>query len=139
MIVEKIYAKGHKNIRSRHKTTLEITKEHNLTPKGDCIIAVSADKGLLDLSERFKNRLKDENSILEILIKSNGIEEKIIARGHPELTLSHPTDMVVRKSNFICGRTLAINSDKAAIDLDRRLVDRLRNGEDVVIELKLIE
>ncbi len=139
MMIEKIHAKGHKNIRSGHKTTLEITKEHNLTPKGDCIIAVSADKGLLDLSDRFKDKLREENSILEILIKSNGIEEKIIARGHPELTLSHPTDMVIRKSNFICSRTLAINSDKAAIDLDRILVEGLRNGRDAVIELKIME
>lgn len=138
MMIEKIHAKGHKNIRSGHKTTLEITKEHNLTPKGDCIIAVSADKGLLDLPERFKDKLRDENSILEIIIKSNGIEEKITAGGHPDLELSHPTDMVVRKSNFICSRTLAINSDKAAIDLGRRLIEELRNGRGAVIELRLL-
>lgn len=139
MIIEKIHARGHRAIRSMHKTTLEITKEDHLTPRGDCIIAVSADKGLLDISNTFKNKLKDENSTLEIVIKSSGIEEKIIARGHPNLILSHPTDMVVRKSNFICSRTLAINSDKSAMDLNRRLVDKLRNSEDVVIELKLIE
>lgn len=139
MILEKIHAKGHKNIRSRHRTTLEITKEDHLTPRGDCIIAVSADKGLLDLSNTFKNKLKNENSTLEIIVKSHGIEEKITAKGHPDLILSHPTDMVVRKSNFICGRTLAINSDKVAIDLDRRLIDRLRRDGNVTIELRLIE
>lgn len=138
MIIEKIHATGHNNIRAMHRTTLEITKENHLTLKGDCIVAVSADKGLLDLPERFKDKLRDKNTILEIIIKSNGIEEKITAGGHSELTLSHPTDMVVRKSNFICNRTLAINSDKAARDLNRGLVDKLKKGEDIIIELKII-
>ncbi len=137
-MIEKIHATGHNNIRAMHRTTLEITKENHLTPKGDCIVAVSADKGLQNLPDTFKNKLRNENSRLEIIIKSNGIEEKITAGGHPELTLSHPTDMVVRKSNFICNRTLAINSDKAARDLDRGLVDKLKTGGNVIIELKLI-
>ncbi len=138
MITEKIHAKGHKNIRSKHKTTLEITRENHLTPRGDCIIAISADKSLLDLSDEFKNKLKRENSKMEIIIKSDEIEEKINARGHPDLTFTHPTDMVIRKSNFICNRTLAINSDKASRDLNRGLVDKLKKGEDIIIELKII-
>ena len=45
--------------------------------------------------------------------------------------MSHPTDMVVRKSGYICGRTLAINADKAACDLSRALVEKLKNPEPV--------
>jgi hypothetical protein len=33
----------------------------------------------------------------------------------------------VRKSDYICGRTLAIRADKAAKDLSRKLVEELRN------------
>ncbi|MFX0070300.1 MAG: DUF371 domain-containing protein, partial [Candidatus Hermodarchaeota archaeon] len=34
--------------------TLEITKDAHLTDRGDCIVAVKADKACLDLSKEFK-------------------------------------------------------------------------------------
>jgi hypothetical protein len=49
--------------------------------------------------------------------------------GDPELRLASPTEMVIRKSDYICGRTLAIRSEAAAIDLPRALVTLLRNRE----------
>ena len=136
---EIIRAIGHENVTSRHRTTLEFTKETHLTPRGDCIIAVGADKGLQEFSEEFKNLLKDDDAILEITIECGGISETIRARGHSHLTLTHPTDMVVRKSDFVCGRTLAVRADKASIDLDRELVEKLRLGGEAVIELKILK
>jgi uncharacterized protein len=41
--------------------------------------------------------------------------------------------MVVRKSGFISGRTLMIGADKAAADLDRRFVEKLKNSENITI------
>jgi hypothetical protein len=41
--------------------------------------------------------------------------------------LTDPADLVVRKSDYVCGRTLAILADKAAKDLSRKLVEKLRN------------
>jgi hypothetical protein len=35
--------------------------------------------------------------------------------------------MVVRKSSYIDDRTLAVNADKAAADLPRKLVEKLQN------------
>jgi hypothetical protein len=35
--------------------------------------------------------------------------------------------MVVRKSSYVDDRTLAISADKAAADLSRELVEKLRN------------
>jgi len=43
------------------------------------------------------------------------------------LILTHPTDMVIRKSDYICNRTLAIRADKSANDLPRELVEKLKN------------
>jgi hypothetical protein len=137
MLVEKIKAKCNVNITAKHGTTLEITKEEHLTLKGDCIIAVSADRALPELSEKFKKALRNPSAKIEIVIHCSNLTEKVIACGHPDLTLKHPTDMVVRKSTFICDRTLAVKADKASIDLDRALVDRLRKGEDIEIELKI--
>ncbi|MCG2782813.1 MAG: DUF371 domain-containing protein [Candidatus Altiarchaeales archaeon] len=136
---ETIRARGHENVTARHKTTLEFTKEEHLTPRGDCIIAVSADRGLQEFSEEFKNLLKDDDAVLEITIECGGISEILKAKGHHNLTLTHPTDMVVRKSDFICDRTLAIGADKASIDLDRELVEKLKRGSEVIIKLKAIK
>lgn len=135
---EIITAQGHENVTSMHRTTLEFTKEKHLTPRGDCIIAIGADRGLQELSDESKNLLKDDGAVLEIIIECDGISETVRARGHPKLTLSHPTDMVVRRSDFICNRTLAIGADKAAADLGRGLIEKLKRGGEVVIGLKVI-
>jgi len=139
MSKETIRARGHENVTAMHKTTLEFTKETHLTPGGDCIIAIGADRGLQEFPEEFKNSLKDDDAVLEITIKCGGISEIVKARGHPNLTLTHPTDMVVRKSDFICNRTLAIGADKASIDLDRGLVEGLKDGKRAIIKLKITE
>ncbi|MBU4202226.1 MAG: DUF371 domain-containing protein [Candidatus Altiarchaeota archaeon] len=83
--------------------------------------------------------MKDDDAVLEITIECGGISEILKAKGHHNLTLTHPTDMVVRKSDFICDRTLAIGADKASIDLDRELVEKLKRGSEVIIKLKAIK
>jgi len=113
-ITEIVDAYGHENIRATHKTTFEITKESTLTRRGDCVIAVGATKGAKDLSSEFKEAMKREDVQITITIEANEIREVVKARGSPQLLFTHPTDMVVRKSNYICGRTIAIEANKAA-------------------------
>jgi len=125
--VEIIHAKGHENILSTNKTTFEITKENHLTKRGDCIIAVSADKAAADLSREFKETVRKENARLTIVIEVDGEKEVVNAFGSPHLSFMHLTDLVVRKSNFICSRTLAIRADKAAKDFTRIFVKKLQN------------
>ncbi len=132
VIREIILGCGHENIRATHKATLEFTKAKHLTKKGDCIIAVAADKGLADLSREFKENLRVPNAKLTILIEAGGIAEQIQAYSSPQLILSHPTDAVIRKSNYQCARTLAIHADKAAADLSRELVKNLINPKEKV-------
>lgn len=127
---EKIIAHGHKNVRSAHKNTIEITKHRELGLNGDCIVAVGADKACADLDEGFKEKLKKDNTILKITIRAGEIEETILARGNKSLLLTHTEDMVIRRSDHVCPRTLAISADKAACDLDRRLVERLMDPEE---------
>jgi hypothetical protein len=126
-LTEVILAYGHGNIQATHKTTLEITKEPQLSKRGDCIIAVSADKALTDLNAEFKDYLRRRNSKITMLIETEGLTELVNAFGSPQLPLTHFTDIVVRKSSYICNRTLAINADKAAFDLSRELVEKLKN------------
>jgi hypothetical protein len=102
--METIISWGHENVLSLHETTIEVTMEPDLTKKGDCIIGVSADACLLDLSDDFKESARDENTKIMVSFSAGGVRETVIGRGHPDLTFSHKTDMVIRKSDFICGR-----------------------------------
>jgi hypothetical protein len=131
-IKDVVIAKGHENVLATHRTTLEITKDHDLSKRGTCIIAVSADKALRDLSLEFKRSLRDENAKLTILITAGETTETISACGNPQLVLTHPTDMVIRKSSYICDRTLAVQADKTACDLSRELVGKLKNSKQKV-------
>ena len=48
------------------------------------------------------------------------------------LDLTHPTDMVARKSSFISDRTFMLNADNAAIDIPQRMVKILQNHEQII-------
>jgi len=132
-----ITAKGHKNVSSTHKATLEVTKEDFLTPQADCIIAVSADKGLVDLDEGLKKHLKSGGKIL-VEISCDGIKEGVVGYGDPRLTFKSRDSIVVRKSAFVCGRTLCIRADKSALDLDRELIRKIRSGAEVRIRMRVV-
>jgi hypothetical protein len=138
-VVEVIHARGHENILSTNKTTFEITKDTDLTKRGDCIIAVNANKAATDLSQEFKNTLRNENARLTITIEADSEKEIVKASGNPQPTLTHPTDLVVRKSDYICDRTLAIHADKAAKDFSRTLVKKLQNLEQTIIITLTVE
>ena len=127
-VIEKINAYGHGNVRSTHETTFEITKEKTLTKRGYCIIAVGATKGAKDLDAKFREAVKREGTKITIIVEAGGVKEIVKARGTPRLLLTHPTDLVVRKSDHVCGRTVAIGADKAASDLSRELVEKLKNS-----------
>jgi hypothetical protein len=137
-ITEIIFAYGHENIQATHESTFEITKDARLSEKGDCIIAVSADKSMADLSPEFKEKLRREDTRIVILIETEEEAEAVNAFGSQRLTLTHPRDIVVRKSDYVCSRTLAIQADKAACDLSRKLIKKLRNPKQrVKITLKI--
>jgi len=128
-VIEKIIARGHKNIRATHKTTFEITREKEISTRADCIIAVDASAAATNLTEEFKKHAKKIDTIIQVIIEVDGLIEQITGKGSPLLTFSHPTDLVGRKSAFISDRTLLIYSDKAAIDLDRHLVQKLKKPD----------
>jgi hypothetical protein len=131
-ITEIINAFGHENVLSTHKTTFEITKEVHLSKRGDCIIAVKATKGASELPRKFKEAARKENAKMTIIIEADKVKEVIKAQGSPRLLFSHPTDLVIRKSDYVCGRTLAVKADRVACDLSRQLVEKLRKSSQEV-------
>ena len=133
-VMEKILARGHPQIKARHPTTLMITKDRAVGPRGDCIVAVAANKSARDLSETLKQAIRAGRKV-RITLKMGDIAEVIHGLGHSALTFKHPTDLVIRKSRFTCGRTLAIEADKAAGDLSRTFVAGLR---DPAVEIQIL-
>ena len=131
-IREVIFAQGHENILATHKTTLEFTKGQDLSKKGDCIVAVAADKASADLSTEFKEKLRNTHAKLIMIIEAGEIFEQVNAQGSPQLILAHPTDMVIRKSDYVCSRTLAVRADRASYDLSRDFVEKLKNPKQKV-------
>ena len=134
----KIMAKGHENVLSLHKSTFEITKDKDLSLAGDCIIGLDIDKSMEDFPDEFKEKLANDDTKVIVELKTPNASDTIEGYGHHDLTLSHPTDMVCRKSTFVCSRTLMIKSNKAAIDLNRDLIKDLANGESMDVNIELI-
>ncbi len=120
---------GHENVQASHPSTVEFTKESHLSINGDCILVVSANKSLADLSPEFKEALRKPHAKLIIKIQVDELVEEIHARGSPNLALADSQEMVVRKSAYGSSRTLGIHADKAAKDLSRKLVDKLKNPD----------
>ena len=118
---------GHENIRSNHKKTIEITKESDLTVRGDCIIGVNASSSCFDLPDSIKKKLQDPKSKVQFSIKVEKHEFIVEGRGHEDLTFTHEKDIVIRKSDFTSPRTLAVKCDKASDLLPRDMVTLLQD------------
>jgi hypothetical protein len=128
-IVENVEAWGHPNIVGTHGTTFEFTTERNLTRRGDCVLAVNASKGAADLSDAFTNVARRDDAIITVMVRVGDVADVARGRGSPNLTFTHPTDLVARTSGFTCGRTLMIRADKAASDFSRQLIHLLTNPQ----------
>jgi hypothetical protein len=129
---EVIFAHGHENIQARHGATLEITKETHLSKEGTCIIAVSADKALIDLNSKFRKIMREDAARLTVLLEAGKAVDSLKASGSSRLIMTHPTDLVIRKSDYVCERTLAIRADKAACDLSEDIIDELKDPKQTV-------
>ena len=127
MLTEEIQFCGHKNIRSLHSRTIEITKDPSLTLNGDCIIGVSATKSCSDLTSAMKNKIRRNRSIVEIDLIVEPFSIKIHGIGNNNLLLTHLHDIVLRKSNFICDRTLCLSCNVSAIQIPRKMIDLLKD------------
>lgn len=128
----KFKAKGHKNILAAHKTTLEFTKEKNLTTKGDCIVGVEADYDLEKIRELVKR-----NKYVKITIKAGEIREELYAETNPGF--NDETEMVIRLGEYESKRTFATNATKAAKHLSRKLKEKLKEGQKMEVQIEAVE
>ncbi len=136
-MIFKIKTKGHKNVTSNHKSTFEITKDAEIGPTADCIIGVDMDSTMLNFPDDFKAKIADSKTKITVILDSENGHDEISGWGHEDLSLTHPTDIVIRKSDYVCSRTLMIKADKAAKDLDSNLIDDLKNEKIMEVTIKL--
>jgi hypothetical protein len=129
MVQDEVTFYGHPNVQSLHPKTIEITRDEHLTPRGDCIIGVKANKACADLDESFKHRLKSNSAIVRIEIMVGDESFLITGKGDERLSMLNSRDIVIRRTNFVCPRTMSVLCDKASSDVPRKLVKMLQDQE----------
>lgn len=134
---ERLICSGHPNIRALHHSTFEVTKEESLTPSGTCIIGVHADKGPCDLDPEFRKAIASDTVLLVTTLTAGKETCTITARGSSRLTLSHPTDLVWRRSSYVDDRTIGINADFTAKTLPRELIAAISEEEKMMVYMEI--
>ena len=130
-MIYRFNSNGHPNIKATHKTTLEFTRENDVSLKGNCIIGVNADFELTKL-KKFIKKSDSKNIIinLEATLKKKKIQENIVAELNSDF--NSDKEIVIRKTDFISDRTFAIKSNKAAFNLRRDLIGYLSNKKNKI-------
>ena len=130
-MIYKFHAYGHQNILGTHKTTLEFTKDKEVSLKGDCIIGVNANFDLDKLRKFIKiSNNKKITITIKPVTKLAKIKEKITAQINPNF--NHDKEFVIRKTDFVSERTFAIKANKSAFDLNGHLIDCLKEKKDKI-------
>jgi uncharacterized protein len=129
MVQDEVTFWGHPNVQSLHGKTIEITKDDHLTLRGDCIIGVRANKACSDLDETLRRRLcsNDSEVKIEIMVCSESIVIK--GKGDERFTLQNPHDIVIRKTNFVCPRTVSVKCNRSSSEVPRKMVRILQNKD----------
>lgn len=128
-------AQGHPSITATHETTIEITRDTHLTERGTCILGVKAEKGLRDL-KHFLDLHKSRKIRVDLLVGEK--TDTVTGYLDPCLSFLDVNDIVIRKSAYLCDRTLMVHADKAAAEIDRELIERLREGDGLTVEISVI-
>lgn len=119
--------RGHRMVRATHPTTIEVTTEEYLSEEGDCIIGVGATKGCAGLNLALKEGLRKRGAVVTVRVYVGGESFTVRGSGDPKLTLTDPHEIVIRRSDFTSGRTLAVGADVASRDMPREMVRLLKN------------
>lgn len=134
---EVVRARGHENVSARHASTLELTSDDYLTPAGDCILGIEADRTPADLDIGFVDACRDAEATITLTLDAGDHTEIVTGRGHPELTFENERSLVCRTSEYVDDRTVMVDADKAAADLDRAFVEALAEGAEITGTLRL--
>ncbi len=134
---EVVHAEGHPNVSARHPSTLEVTCDPSLTPAGDCIIGVGADRGPAAFDPAFMDACRTTSAVIEATLSVEDRHVTIRGHGHPDLTFASDRSAVIRTSSYVDDRTVMVGADAAAADLERSIVDRLQSTAPLRLRLSV--
>ncbi|GAB3029685.1 DUF371 domain-containing protein [Natronobiforma cellulositropha] len=132
---EVIHARGHEHVRAEHASTFEVTTDDYLTPAGDCILAVEADRAPADFDPAFVDACRDESATITVTLETADHVVSVTGRGDPRLEFSNERSAVGRTSDYVDDRTVLVGAAHAAAGFDRNLVAALADGEAVTVRL----
>lgn len=131
VMVEVVRARGHEHVTAEHASTWELTSDDWLTPAGDCILGVEADRVPADFDREFVSACRDVDATIEATLRADGREQVVTGRGDPDLTFADDRSLVARTSDYVDDRTVMVGADTAAAGFDRDLVAALSDGADL--------
>ncbi len=136
-VEEIVRARGHENVTARHASTLELTADDYLTPAGDCILGIEADRTPADFDPAFVDACRDADATISLELAVDGLTRTVRGRGHPDLDCTNDRSLVCRTSDYVDDRTVMVGADRAAGDLDRELVTALADGGSLTATLRV--
>jgi hypothetical protein len=134
---EVIRARGHEHVAGEHGSTFEVTTDDWLTPAGDCIVGIEADRAPASFDPAFVGACRDADArIVAELAVGDGVET-VVGRGDPALTFASDRSAVGRTSDYVDDWTVLVGAGAAAVDLDRGLVSDLAAGAALTLTLRV--
>jgi hypothetical protein len=138
---EVVRARGHENVSAEHASTFEVTTDDFLTPAGDCILAIEADRAPAEFAPEFVDACRDSEATVTatVVVEDGGetYEDSVTGRGDPELSFESERSAVGRTSDYVDDRTVMLGAEFAAEGFDRDLVDALADGADCELVLEV--
>lgn len=132
---EVIQARGHEHVSAAHASTFEVTTDDYLTPAGDCILAIDADRAPADFDPEFVEACRDADATITVTIEADGHRESVEGRGDSDLEFASERSAVGRTSDYVDDRTIVVGAEFAAEGFDRELVDALAEGAEATVTL----
>jgi hypothetical protein len=75
VVREVVHARGHEHVSGTHASTLEVTSDDWLTPAGDCILAIDADRTPADFAPEFRDAARDPDATITCTITVDNDDE----------------------------------------------------------------
>ncbi len=122
----RILCRGHPNIRASHGKTLEFTEDESVTTRGTCILGVGAEYDPAVLAT-LRGRVR-------VTLTSGDLSDSLTATICPLFHAGQP--LILRRALTPSGRTFATAASKSSAEIDRELVEALRQ-EGAVLEVRI--
>jgi hypothetical protein len=132
-VKEIVRARGHEHVAATHESTFEVTTDDFLTPAGDCILGIEADRAPADFDSAFVEVCQSTDARITMTFEAAGHEATVTGRGDPDLTFESERSAVGRTSDYVDDRTVMVGADRAANGFDRDLVAALADGAELTV------